>query len=82
MRNPELFLVLFPVVYLNTILILEANNSLNDPLDLGDFIRWVGCGFYMDCWVRILERNDWCSVTLPVIHRGYPFCLNIYMSRH
>ena len=43
---------------------------------------WVGCWFYMACWVGIPEKHDWWSVTPPVIHRGSPFCLNKYMSLH
>ena len=34
MSKLELFLVLFPVGYLNTTLIPETNKVLNDPLDL------------------------------------------------
>ena len=42
-RKIYLFLVLFPVGYLNIILIPEINKVLKDPLELGEFIRWVGC---------------------------------------
>ena len=35
---------------------------LKDPLDLGDFMRWVGCWFYMACWVGIPDRRDWWSL--------------------
>ena len=43
----ELFLFLFPVGYLNVILIPETNKVLKYPLDLGGFMKWVGCWFYM-----------------------------------
>ena len=72
----EIFLVLFSIEYLNTILIPETNNILNDPLDLGEFMRWFGCWLYMSCWVGIDDRHDWWSVTPPVMHRGDPFKLN------
>ena len=45
-------------------------------------MRWVGCWFYMACWVEIPDRCDWWSVTPPVMHRGAPFHLNKYMSYH
>ena len=43
MSKLEIFLVLFPVGLLNTILIPETNKFLKYPLDLGEFMRWVGC---------------------------------------
>ena len=45
----EILLVLIPVGYLNTILMIDTNNFLKDPLDLDDFMRWVGCWLYMAC---------------------------------
>ena len=45
----ELFLVLFPVEYLLTVIIPETNKDLNHPMDLGEFIRWLGFWFYMAC---------------------------------
>ena len=82
MSKLDLFLVLFRVGYLNTILIPETNKVLNDPLDLGELMRWVGCWLYIYCWVGIPERRDWWSVTPQVMHRGSYFRLNEYMSRH
>ena len=80
MSKLELFLVLFHVGYLNTILTPKTNKVLKDPLNLGEFMRWVGCWLYMACWVGIPKRRDWFSVTPPVMHRVTPFCLNKYMS--
>ena len=59
MSKLELFLVFFPFGYLNTILIPKTNKILNDPLDLGEFMRCVDCWFYMTCWVRTPYRRDW-----------------------
>ena len=78
----ELFLVFYPVGYLNAILAPETNKVLKDPLDPGEFMRWVGSWLYMACWVGIPKRCDWWSVTPPVMHRVSPFCLNEYMSHH
>ena len=70
---------LLPVGYLDTTLLLDTNKVLKGSLDLGEFMRWVGCWFYMACWVGIPDRRDWWSVTPPEMHRGSPLCLNGYM---
>ena len=74
--NLEILFVLFPVGYLNTILITDINKVLKDPLDPGEVMSWVGFWFDMVCWVGILDRLDWWLVTPPVMHIGHPF----YMS--
>ena len=76
MSKLETFLVLFPVGHLNTILIPATNKVLNDPLDHGEFTRWVGYWLYMDYWIGISITCDWWSVPPPVIHIGAPFWLN------
>ena len=81
MTKLELFLVLSPVYYLKTVLIPETNNQLDLPMDLGEFICWLGCCFYMACWVGIPTRKDWWSVSEPSISQGAPFRLGRYMSR-
>ena len=43
MTNLEFFLILFPVDYLKEILIPEINKLLKHPMELGEFIRWLGC---------------------------------------
>ena len=48
MRKLELFLVLFPVGYLKTLLTPDKKKVLKYPLDLGEFMRWVGSWLYMD----------------------------------
>ena len=76
MRKLEILLVLFYVGYHETIIIPETNKFLKYPLYLCEFVRWVGCWFYMACWVKITERRDWWSVTPLVIPRGSPFRFN------
>ena len=81
MTKSELFLILFPVDYLKDILIPEMNKLMKHPMDLGGFIRWLGCWFYMVCWVGILNRSNWWSTEEPKMSGGAPFRLNKYMSR-
>ena len=78
----DILLVLFPIGYINTILVPETNKVFKGPLDLGYFMRWVGCWLYIACWVGIPERRDWWSVTIPVMNIGSPFRLNKYMYFH
>ena len=79
MKNIDIFLVLFPVGYLNIILNPETNKVLKYPLDLGEFMTWVGYWLYMPCWVGIPKRHNWWSVTLPVMHIEAPFRLKIHV---
>ena len=75
MSKPDLFLVFFPVGYLNNIHVPEKN-VLKDPLYLGEFMSWFGCWLYTACCFGIPERGDWWSFTPPVMYRGAPFCFN------
>ena len=49
----KILLVLFPIGYINTIIVSETKKALNDPFYLGEFMRWVGCWLYigsrLDC---------------------------------
>ena len=44
MTKLEIF-IFFPVGYLKEILTTKTNKLLTDPMDLGECIRWFGCGF-------------------------------------
>ena len=45
MKKLELFLILFPVENLKEILSPEKNKTLKHPMDLREFIWWLGCWF-------------------------------------
>jgi hypothetical protein len=81
MSKLELFLILFPLDYLLEVLIPETNKQLDAPMDCGEFIRWIGCWFYMALWVGIPNRHDWWSTREVTMFFGAPFRLNDYMSR-
>ena len=78
----DIFLVLFTVGYFNTVLIPDTKKVLKDPLYLGDFMRWVGCWFYVACWVEIPDRRDCWSVTTLAMNILAPFHLKKYTHRH
>ena len=48
----------FPVGYLYTIPIPATNKFLKGPLDLGEFMRWVGFWIYMAFWVGVSDSSD------------------------
>ncbi len=73
MSKLDLFMILFPVKYLKEVLIPETNKKLDVPLDLQEFIKWVGCWLYMSCWNGLLNRRDWWSSTEPSMDQGAPF---------
>ena len=37
----------------------HTDKVLKYPVDLSNFMRWVGCWFYMACLVGIPDRCDW-----------------------
>ena len=76
----QLFLVMFPEDYLEEVLITKTNKGLSVPMDLQEYIQWVGCWLYMSCWVGIESRRDWWSTTTPSMDKGAPFRLNRIMS--
>ena len=45
----QLFLIMFPGDYLEEVLISETNKVLSVPMDLQEYIQWVGCWLYMAC---------------------------------
>ena len=78
----QLFLIMFREDYLEEVLIPETNKVLNVPMDLQEFIKWVGCWLYMACWVGIESRQDWWSTMTPSMDKGAPFRLNLIISRN
>ena len=43
MRKLELFLNLFPVIYIKEVLIPKTNKRLKHSMGLEEFIWWTGC---------------------------------------
>ena len=62
----QLFLIIFPEDYLEKVFIPETNKGMSVPMDIQEFIKWVGCWLYMACWVGIESCWDWWSTTIPV----------------
>ena len=71
---------MFPKDYIEEVLITDTNKGLSVPMDLQEYIQWVGCWQYMACWVGIESRQEWWSTTTPSMAKGAPFRLNRIMS--
>ena len=50
--------VVFPEEYLEQVFIIKTNKGLIMPMDIQDFIKWVGCWLYMELRVVIESRRD------------------------
>ena len=77
----QLFFIMFLEDYIEEFLITDNNKGLSVPMDLQEFIKWVGCWLYMACRVVIWILWDWWSTTTPSMAKGAPFRLNHIMSR-
>ena len=42
---------------------------------------WMGCWFYMGCWVRITNRRNWLSTVDMKLSGGTTFIFKKYMPR-
>ena len=81
MEELVMFLILPPVNDLKEILVHKINKLIKHTMDLGEFIIWLGCWFYISCWVGISIQRNWWSTSEPKISEGAPFRINKYMSR-
>ena len=73
---------MFTEEYLEEVLIPETDKGLNVPMDIQDYIQWVGCWLYMALWVGIESRQDWWSTRAPSMAKSALFRLNYIMSRN
>ena len=78
----QFFLFIFPEDYLEEVLISETNKSLSVPMDLQEYIQWVGCWLYMACWVGIESCRYWWYIMTPSMAKCAPFRLNRIMPRN
>jgi Transposase IS4 len=82
MSNLELFQLLFPMEYVESVIIVETNKMLRlGPLSKREFFVWIGLWFYMSCFEGV-DRRDWWAKTEPNMEGGAPFRFNDYMTRN
>jgi Transposase IS4 len=82
MTDLSLFQLLFPMEYVESVIIAETSKKLKQgPLTKNEFFVWIGLWFYMGCHMGF-RRRDWWAQTEPNINHGAPFRFNEYMSRN
>ena len=82
MSELDLFRLCFPEKYIVKVLIPETNKNLTKKnIDLQEFYVFLGCIFFMSCFVGIDNRADWWSTAPIDMMSGAPFRLNSFMTR-
>ena len=82
MTKLSLFQLLFPMEYLESVVIPETNKKLKyGPLSPKEFFVWLGLWLYMSCHVGIHNRRDWWSQKEINMEEGAPYRFNLFMSR-
>jgi hypothetical protein len=82
MSNLHLFVLLFPMDYVKTVIIARTPNKLRlDALSIQEFFVWVGLWFYMSFFVGI-DRRSWWFQSEPNMKEEAPFQFNKYMSKN
>ena len=61
----QLFLIMLPEEFLDQFLTPKTNKRLSVPMDIQDFIKFVGYWIYMASWVVIDSCQDWWSPKTP-----------------
>jgi hypothetical protein len=70
-----------PEKYIIDVILPETNKHLDgDHLSLSEFYRWLGCRFFMACFVGISPMNQWWSKKPIDQFEGAPFRLNTVIS--
>ena len=82
MSELQVFRMCFPEKFIVKVLIPATNKVLQKPMDLQEFYVWLGCMFFMLCYIGIDNRKDW-WLTNPInMNNGAPFCLNKFITRN
>ena len=81
MDELQLFHMCFPEKWIVDSVIPETNKTLGKPMDLHKFYVWLGCIFFMSCFLGIDDRDLWWSTKVVDMFEGAPFRLNEYMSK-
>jgi hypothetical protein len=76
----QLFRMCFPEKWIVDSVIPQTNKTLGKPMDLQEFYIWLGCIFFMSCFLGIEDRDLWWSATAVEMFEGAPFCLDEYMT--
>jgi hypothetical protein len=77
----QLFEMLFPKEFVQQTILVETNKEIvGEPVQYGEFLRWLGLWFLMATLVGPRRRDFWSSMPVDDFE-GAPFRLNRWMSR-
>ena len=76
----SVFRMCMPEQYIKDVVLKETNKHLEETLTLSEFYKWLGCRFYMACYVGISPINLWWSKEEAGMFKGAPFRLDHIMS--
>ena len=77
----QLFEMLFPKEFVQQTILVETNKEIvGEPVQYGEFLRWLGFWFLMATLVGPRRRDFWSSAPVDEFE-GSPFRLNRWMSR-
>jgi hypothetical protein len=63
------------------LVIPQTNKTLGKPMDLQEFYVWLGCVFFLLCFVGIKDCDLWWLTKAIDMFDGAPFHLNEYMTK-
>lgn len=76
----QLFERLFPNEFLKDVIIKQSNKNLHNPMDYGEFLRFLGLWFVM-ATTEGCERRDFWSGKVVDMFEGAPYRFNNLMER-
>jgi hypothetical protein len=79
----DMFLLFFPANYLENVIVKETSKTLVEqalsPLTMGEFLRFLGCIFFMSCFSGV-DRRDFFSPEPISMSNGAPYRLTQFMA--
>ncbi|KAL3782253.1 hypothetical protein ACHAWO_010589 [Cyclotella atomus] len=80
MDELQLWLLCFPVEYIQNVVIKNVNKELETPTDIREFLTVLSCIHFMACYEGISNRREWWSLKPISEEDGAPFRLNQWIS--
>jgi hypothetical protein len=81
MTELAIYRVTFPEEYIKSVMIPATNAHLpGEKLTLNEFYVWLGCRFFMACFVGEFETRAWWSKKSVSLWEGAPFRLRSFME--
>ena len=76
-----MFFKFFPKQYIEKVILLETNKNLEEPMTLGEFLRWIGIWLFLSTVSGFRRQDFWSSRPIDR-NEGAPYRINDWMARH